>query len=184
MSSTLHLVEAVPTHPGRQNALTLIDALSAAIAPSGAEIIEAQVAGDGERVFVIVETTNALDLLAAITAKALPEADEIHEPAPVRLVGADLEEIKATRPPAGYLVEWDLPAGLDMPTYLARKKEKSPKYAEVPEVSFLRTYVREDMEKCLCLYDAPDVDTVIRAREVVSTPIDRLHTLLSLKDVR
>ena len=28
--------------------------------------------------------------------------------------------------------------------YLTRKKANAPKYAEVPEVSFLRTYVRED----------------------------------------
>ena len=30
------------------------------------------------------------------------------------------------------------------------------------------------MVKCLCLYDAPDDDAVKRAREAVSTPIDRL----------
>jgi hypothetical protein len=42
-----------------------------------------------------------------------------------------------------------------------------------PEVSFLRTYVREDMVKCLCFYDAPDVEAVVRAREVVSAPVNR-----------
>ena len=57
-------------------------------------------------------------------------------------VGTDLETIKAACPEAGYLVEWDIPAEIDMDTYLVRKKEKSPKYAEIPEVSFLRTYVR------------------------------------------
>ena len=30
-----------------------------------------------------------------------------------------------------------------MEQYLTRKKANAPKYAEVPEVSFLRTYVRE-----------------------------------------
>jgi myo-inositol catabolism protein IolC len=64
-----------------------------------------------------------------------------------------------------------------METYLARKKANSPKYAEVPEVSFLRTYVREDTIKCLCFYDAPDEASVKHAREVVSTPIDRIHKL-------
>ena len=64
-----------------------------------------------------------------------------------------------------------------METYLARKKEKSPLYAEVPEVAFRRTYVREDLDKCLCFYDAPCVEDVERAREVVSAPIDRLHEL-------
>ncbi len=64
-----------------------------------------------------------------------------------------------------------------METYLARKKANSPKYANVPEVSFLRTYVREDMDKCLCFYNAPDEDAVVRARDAVSTPIDRIHSL-------
>jgi len=64
-----------------------------------------------------------------------------------------------------------------MEQYLTRKKANAPKYAEVPEVSFLRTYVREDTAKCLCFYDAPDEDAVVRAREAVSTPIDRLFKL-------
>jgi hypothetical protein len=74
-------------------------------------------------------------------------------------------------------VEWDIPEGITMDAYLARKKEKSPLYAQVPETTFQRTYVREDMLKCLCFYDAPDEEAVVRAREVVSTPIDRLHKL-------
>ena len=115
---------------------------------------------------------------------AAPELDadelgaaEVSAPARVRLVGAELAEVKAVRPTAGYLVEWDIPAEIDMDTYLTRKKEKSPKYAEIPEVSFLRTYVREDTDKCLCFYNAPDEDAVVRAREIVSTPITRLHEL-------
>jgi hypothetical protein len=98
-------------------------------------------------------------------------------PDEVRLVGADLAQLKAARPAAGYLVEWDLPDELDMDTYLARKKEKAPRYADVPEVSFLRTYVREDMAKCLCFYDAADEEVVRRGRAAVDTPIDRLHAL-------
>ena len=95
----------------------------------------------------------------------------------MRLVGTDLETIRAARPEAGYLVEWDIPAEITMDQYLARKKANAPKYAEVPEVQFLRTYVREDTAKCLCFYDAPDEAAVVRAREAVSTPIDRLHAL-------
>ncbi|WP_258558862.1 DUF4242 domain-containing protein [Kocuria rosea] len=52
-----------------------------------------------------------------------------------------------------------------------------PKYAEVPEVSFLRTYVREDTAKCLCFYNAPDEAAVERARQAVGTPFDRLFKL-------
>ena len=47
----------------------------------------------------------------------------------------------------------------------------------MPEVKFLRTYVREDMMKCLCFYDGPDEAAVRRARDAVSTPISRLGTL-------
>lgn len=46
-----------------------------------------------------------------------------------------------------------------------------------PEVCFLRTYVREDMAKCLCLYDVPDEDAVCRARAVVETPFDPVTLL-------
>jgi hypothetical protein len=66
---------------------------------------------------------------------------------------------------------------MDMDSYLARKKANAPRYADVPEVSFLRTYVREDMAKCLCFYDAADEDIVRRGRAAVDTPIDRLHAL-------
>ena len=77
-------------------------------------------------------------------------------------------------------MEWDIPSHIDMDTYLTRKAEKTPLYASIPEVSFLRTYVREDMGKCLCFYDAPDADAVVRARDIVSTPVNRLHTLKGL----
>ncbi len=40
---------------------------------------------------------------------------------------------------ANYLVQWNLPPGLTMETYLQRKAEKTPLYAQVPEVSFERT---------------------------------------------
>jgi len=87
------------------------------------------------------------------------------------------DDIKKLKKDADYLVEWDIPAEITMEQYLTRKKANAPKYAEVPEVSFLRTYVREDTAKCLCFYDAPDEDAVLRARKAVSTPIDRLFKL-------
>lgn len=93
----------------------------------------------------------------------------------VRLVG----EPASSNPTAQYLVEWDIPEGVTMDKYLARKAEKTPLYANVPETQFKRTYVCEDMSKCLCLYDAPDEDAVRRAREAVDTPIDRLTRIES-----
>ena len=64
-----------------------------------------------------------------------------------------------------------------MDQYLARKKKNSVHYEEVPEVAFSRTYVCEDMSKCLCFYDAPDEAAVKRAREAVNTPIDSITEL-------
>jgi hypothetical protein len=143
----------------------------------GARLVESQVTRGFERVFTIVEAATAEPLRSEFTLDALPEVAEITGPQEVRLVGADVDQVEASRQRAGYLVEWDLPVDLDMETYLARKKEKSPSYAQVPETSFLRTYVREDMVKCLCFYDSPDEDAVRRARAAVSSPVDRLHVL-------
>lgn len=148
-------------------------ATHSAVVAGGGEVIEVQVTADRSQAFVIVEAQDSAKVADALSAASV-SASEL---APVRLVGADLEQVKATRPASGYLVEWDIPAGITMDQYLARKKEKSPLYAQVPETTFQRTYVREDMMKCLCFYDAPDEAAVVRAREVVSTPIDRLHKL-------
>ncbi len=165
----LFLVEFSPQGEINQ----VLETLRNAISGVGAELIEVQVTADASHVFAILEAANAGGVKESL-ANAGFGFDGI---APVRLVGADLEQIKQSRPPTGYLVEWDIPEGITMDAYLARKKEKSPLYAQVPETTFQRTYVREDMLKCLCFYDAPDEEAVVRAREVVSTPIDRLHKL-------
>jgi hypothetical protein len=170
---TLYLYEITSESTDSTDVGQLLKTLGADIERGGGELIEAQVTAQSRRVFVIAEFTAdpvALD----------PEqftAATIAGPNQVRLVGAELADLKAARPQAGYLVEWDLPADLDMTSYLARKKANAPKYADVPEVQFLRTYVREDMDKCLCFYDAPDEAAVRRARDAVSTPIDRLYGL-------
>jgi hypothetical protein len=151
--------------------------VESAFAQRGGEFIEAQVTGSRDRIFAIVEGATVDGARSALEESGL----EIDDVAAVRLVGADLDVIKASRPASGYLVEWDLPDGLSMDDYLARKKAKSPLYAQVPETTFQRTYVREDMVKCLCFYDAPDEDAVRRARDVVSAPIDRLHHLADVR---
>jgi hypothetical protein len=171
---TLSLYELVPAQPDRLAVDALLKTLDAEIHRLGGELIEAQVTGAADRVFAVAEfSAGQPQPLQAATL----DVSEIVGPHPVRLVGAELAQLKASRPSAGYLVEWDLPDGLDMESYLARKRANSPKYAQVPETSFLRTYVREDMDKCLCLYDAPDEDAVRRARQAVETPFDRLHGL-------
>lgn len=169
----LQLIEFVPERPEHEAVDRLIAAAAEALAAGGAELIEAQVPRDLRRVFLIAEEREEEQAGEALRAAGIVFEDI----ARVRLVGADLAEVKASAGTARYLVEWDLPEGLSMDSYLARKREKSPRYAEVPETRFLRTYVREDMGKCLCLYDAPDVAAVERARKAVEAPIDRLHEL-------
>lgn len=173
-SKSLYLYEIAPSSERRDQVEQLIKEFDATVAAVGGELIETQVSKGGARIFAIAEFDGCA--APAAPADAL-QAAEIDGPHLVRIVGADIEEIKAARPEAGYLVEWDIPAEIDMETYLTRKKEKSPLYANIPEVSFLRTYVREDTAKCLCFYNAPDEDAVRRARDIVSTPVSRLHEL-------
>jgi hypothetical protein len=172
----LQFVE-VPLDPaGRNEALAAIETVATAAGKAGGGLLEAQVTASNGRVFAVAEVDDA-----AALSEALDAAGVAHEgPSEVRLVGASVEEVRARAGRANYLVEWDLPAELTMDAYLARKKANSAKYAEVPEVAFLRTYVREDMGKCLCFYDGPDAETVCRARNAVGAPVDRLHALESL----
>lgn len=148
--------------------------LSGLDAATDGRLVESRVSTASSRLFAVVEhdDPNAL-------AGTLDDAGVNYEDiAPVRLVGADLDEVKAAASDAPrYLVEWDLPEELDMETYLANKKAKSPRYDTVPEVTFRRTYVREDLDKCLCFYDAGCEDDVRRARKVVEAPVDRFHEL-------
>lgn len=95
----------------------------------------------------------------------------------VRLVGKELDEVKNGDAQIDYLVTWNIPEGITMEQYLARKKKNSVHYEEVPEVEFKRTYVCEDMSKCICLYNAPDEEAVRRARKAVDTPIDGIEKI-------
>jgi hypothetical protein len=171
----LFLIETALPEGGKEAAEALIDRIAGAAKQGNGELIEVQVGVDAGRVYAILEHRTA-EVLEVFLKQAGLEFDEV---APVRLVGAELEDVKAKKSTTGanYLVEWDIPAGITMDQYLNRKREKAPLYANVPETQFLRTYVREDMVKCLCFYDAPDEDAVRRARDAVDTPIDRLTRL-------
>jgi hypothetical protein len=172
----LLLIEIPTLAVDRTEVDALIERVVPAVVTAGASIVESRVTADLKRLFTVVEHDAAdPDPVRTALRDAGVEVDDV---APVRLVGAELEDVKAEAASSPrYLVEWDLPSELTMDTYLARKREKSPLYAEVPEVTFERTYVREDLDKCLCFYDATCVEDVERAREVVSAPIDRLHEL-------
>jgi hypothetical protein len=167
------LLETDIPEPDRAAASAKLDEIAALAGDAGGEVVDAQVSAEQRRAFIVIEHTDRERLRERLAAAGVA-ADGLAE---VRLVGASIEDVKAARGTAQYLVEWDFPAGLEMDTYLARKREKAPLYAQVPEVTFLRTWVREDMVKCLCLYEAPDEEAVTRARAAVQTPIDRLTKL-------
>ncbi|AOM82166.1 DUF4242 domain-containing protein [Salisediminibacterium beveridgei] len=144
---------------------------------SAGELIEVQTATDFTRVFFIFEASEEKALTAELEKAGVP----VQLTKEVRIVGQDLEEAKKQKEKINYLVEWNLPEDLSMDQYLERKKKNSVHYAEVPEVSFSRTYVCEDMSKCLCFYDAPDDEAVVKAREAVKAPIDDITRLSSRK---
>lgn len=148
------------------------DELQRALGERGAKLLEVQVSQGFERAFFIVEGSE--EAARAALAAASVSAELLKE---VRLIGKRPEEIKPQEEGLNYLVEWNLPEHLTMEQYLARKKKNSAHYAEVPEVSFSRTYVCEDMTKCLCFYKAPDEEAVKRAREAVRAPIDALTAI-------
>ena len=169
--SDLFLVEVpVPKDAEHSEIEPLFERIKVAVSESFGELIEVQYGRDLGVVYGIVEHRSAEALETLLRHHGL-EFDEL---VPVRLVGPTLDEVKANRGTANYLVEWDIPDEIGMDQYLESKMKKGPLYAQVPETTFMRTYVREDTIKCLCFYDAPDEDAVRRAREAVNTPIDRL----------
>ena len=139
----------------------------------GGELVEAQIGVEAGRAFLVAQADGADQVTAALQAAGLA-ASQVKE---VRLVGAELDEVKGKAGAANYLVEWNLPANLTMEQYLQRKKEKSVRYAELPEVQFERTYVCTDMSKCLCFYQSPSEELVKKARELVEAPVDSLTTV-------
>lgn len=172
---SLYLVESILS--GIQNKEGFekkVKELEAVIADKNVNIIEIQVSKEFTRTFFIFETEerNAIvDSLREVEV-AITLIKE------VRLVGKDLEEVKKEKEKVNYLVEWNIPENVTMDAYLARKQKNSVHYAEVPEVAFSRTYVCEDMTKCLCFYDAPDEAAVKKARKAVDTPIDTITEIL------
>lgn len=150
-----------------------VDRLETTVESTGADLVDLQVSTDPPRIFAVFDTPDIGSVTTALTEAGLPHED----PAAVRLVGTTIDELRSRRDRSNWLVEWDLPDGLTMETYLERKAAKSPLYDDVPDVAFHRTWVREDMQKCLCFYDGPDEEAIRHARDVVDAPVDRLHRL-------
>lgn len=175
---SLYLVESILSANLRDRAVLekTIEAISNKVESEQGSLIEIQVASDLVRAFFVVDVANQNKVREAFSAASVP----VSLIKPVRLVGQQLEDIKKTSAEVRYLVEWNLPEGLTMDAYIARKKEKSAHYAEVPEVSFIRTYVCEDMTKCLCFYDSPDEELVHKARKAVGAPVDTITETVAL----
>lgn len=80
----------------------MVAAIASAAEQNGAQVLESQVTEGQGRVFTVVELdgddTTALD-----------------------------QDIRKAKPSAEYLVEWEIPAEIDMETYLGRKKANAPK---------------------------------------------------------
>ncbi|WP_042351871.1 DUF4242 domain-containing protein [Bacillus massiliigorillae] len=172
----LYLVESVLNSNVKDQASfeKKADALQADLSQKQATLIEIQVSKDFSRAFFIVESDERNTINESFRSLEVP----ISLIKSVRLVGQELEDVKQKADVVNYLVEWNLPENLTMDAYLDRKKTNSVHYAEVPEVSFSRTYVCEDMTKCLCFYDAPNESTVKKAREAVKAPIDTITEIL------
>lgn len=170
---TLYLVESVFGTADRAQLRGKIEAIRQEAEASGVRLVEVQASEDGARAFFILAGERSV-----ITERLRGAGVPIALFKQVRLVGKELEQVEKGTD-VNYLVEWNIPDGLTMDQYLERKKKNGVHYAEVPEVTFSRTYVCEDMTKCLCFYQAPDEAAVKRAREAVSTPIDSITKLSS-----
>ena len=173
----LYMTEKLTETEDKNQLEEIVSTLAKVIKDSGGEPVEFFFGEGLKTVYSISEVPSKIALEAQLTKSDI----SYKEVSQVRIVGATVDEVRQHYQDATYLVEWDLPADLSMDTYLQRKKEKSPLYANVPETTFLRTYVREDMDKCVCLYDAPDEAAVVRARECVDTPIDRMTTIGTIR---
>ena len=173
----LYMTEKLTETEDKNQLEEIVSTLAEVIKATGGEPVEFFFGEGLKTVYSISEVPSKIALEAQLTKSEI----SYKEVSQVRIVGATVDEVRQHSQDATYLVEWDLPADLSMDTYLQRKKEKSPLYANVPETTFLRTYVREDMDKCVCLYDAPDEAAVVRARECVDTPIDRMTTIGTIR---
>lgn len=172
---SLYLVESILSGiHNKEGFEKKVKELEAVITQKNVHLIEIQVSKEFTRTFFIFETEERNAVVESLREVGLA----ITLIKAVRLVGKDLEEVKKEKESVNYLVEWNIPENVTMDAYLARKQKNSVHYAEVPEVSFSRTYVCEDMTKCLCFYDAPDESAVKKARKAVDTPIDTITEIV------
>jgi hypothetical protein len=175
---SLYLVESILSKDKRNKDTfeETIQVLSKYANEKESTLVEVQVSNDFTRAFLVLESTSQAALREVFSNSHLA----VTLVKPVRIVGANLDDIRKKDAKVRYLVEWNLPEGLTMDAYIERKKKSSVHYAEVPEVTFQRTYVCEDMTKCLCFYDGPDEEAIFKARKAVGAPVDAITETISV----
>ena len=82
-----------------------------------------------------------------------------------------------------YLVQRTFPGGLAIPADDAGAEAFGRVVARNAElgVTWLHSYVSEDKETMVCIYDAPEPDAIRKAAELNSLPVDSI-TRVSLLD--
>lgn len=173
MSLLLIEVESKEANSTKEGITERIENIKSKLANESSRLIEVQIAKDLSQAYIIVKTNS--EKIAQSTIES--EGFIVNLVKEVRLIGEELDTVEESNEEINFLVEWNLPKDLTMEAYLERKKKNSVHYDETPEVSFARTYVCEDMTKCLCFYDAPDEAAVKRARVAVKAPINAITEL-------
>jgi hypothetical protein len=132
---TLYLVEDDRQERTKEEVSEILERIATVASKSQGELIEALIGGTEGRLFLIIKAIDRASLEQVLENAGLGW-QLIKE---MRLIGQDLATVRERKDKANYLVQWNLPPGLTMETYLQRKAEKTPLYAQVPEVSFERT---------------------------------------------
>jgi hypothetical protein len=125
-------------------------------------------AGDGRRLFCVFRAPDAESV-----RRSLRQLEGSH---PNRAWTAALIEPPSTgataaRPPALALVErsWDEPVAFEEVEAL---EESGASCLELHRVRFLRTYFSNDRRRMLCLYAAPDAESVRLTQAKIGMPFD------------
>ena len=87
----LYLIELTPVTASKDEATALIETVSNSLS-EGAELIETQVSADHKLIFAIIESENTA--FAPALNAAIGERASVVGPDEVRLVGAELDDIK------------------------------------------------------------------------------------------
>ncbi|MGV2387615.1 MAG UNVERIFIED_CONTAM: DUF4242 domain-containing protein [Microcystis novacekii LVE1205-3] len=170
---TLYLVEDDRQERTKEEVSEILERIATLASKSQGELIEALIGETEGRLFLIIKAIDSR-LPRTSTRKRWAKLATNQGNA---LDWAGLSHCARAQRQSQLSSTVEFTPGLTMETYLQRKAEKTPLYAQVPEVSFERTYVCEDLSKCLCFYDSPDEAAVKRAREVVGAPIDSLTSI-------